>query len=226
MKKRSKSIMIYFLFCVAAVTVFGGTMVSGTSSGTKYALNHACAEESGIVTENGNIFALTSEDETHTHEFVYSKDENGHVGICTICGYKTEVLPHETEYVSDINGHTGTCTVCGYQTGKTPHTYEYEYDEEKHTGICTVCGFETEEEHKLVWITDKEATATEQGYRHQECSICGGKFNENDIIYPPIADGGTVVTIVFAVLLALAAAAIIYTKKKEKKNKKQTENEK
>lgn len=41
--------------------------------------------------------------------------------------------------------------------------------------ICTVCGetIRAAKEHSFQWVTDKEATATQAGLKHEECSVCG-----------------------------------------------------
>ena len=45
------------------------------------------------------------------------------------------------------NGHWNECVNCGDKMNEAAHTYE--------------------------WVTDKEATATEAGARHEECTVCG-----------------------------------------------------
>lgn len=57
------------------------------------------------------------------------------------------------------------------------HTYhtEWSYDEngQRHWHECE-CGDKIDVgEHDYVWVTDKEATETESGYKHRECTICG-----------------------------------------------------
>ena len=36
--------------------------------------------------------------------------------------------------------------------------------------------------HSFVWKIDREATKTETGIRHEECTVCGNKRSENTII--------------------------------------------
>ncbi len=87
--------------------------------------------------------------------------------------------------------------------------------------------------HELVWITDKEATETTNGQKHQECTVCGHKkpavetyFGQEDPVDPsaptePNAgtqpgagpNGGVIVAIVAGVLAVLAAAAFVLIKK-------------
>lgn len=61
-----------------------------------------------------------------------------------------EKLPDHTPdgsgWYSDENNHWNRCE-CGEKINIAPHSY--------------------------VWVTDKEATATEAGSRHEECDVCG-----------------------------------------------------
>ena len=57
-----------------------------------------------------------------------------------------------------------------------PHSYgaEWESDETGHWHMCAVCKAKADEEsHTFEWIVDKEATDTQAGSRHQECTVCG-----------------------------------------------------
>ena len=62
------------------------------------------------------------------------------------------------------------------------HVYKPSFDEEGHFMKCE-CGEITDRvSHTLDWIIDKEPTYTEAGYKHQECSTCKYKTNENTAI--------------------------------------------
>lgn len=57
----------------------------------------------------------------------------------------------------------------------TGHTYDnnWKFDEANHWQVCTVCGEKSEAAaHNFQWVTDKEATETEKGSKHEECAIC------------------------------------------------------
>ena len=55
-------------------------------------------------------------------------------------------------------------------------------DETNHWNTCA-CGEKLNEAaHTFAWITDKEATATENGSKHEECSVCGAVRNAGTII--------------------------------------------
>ena len=59
------------------------------------------------------------------------------------------------------------------------HTHSYGkawiYDSANHWHKCS-CGDKSDTAaHTFKWVTDKEATATDKGYKHEECSVCGYK---------------------------------------------------
>ena len=95
------------------------------------------------------------------------------------------------------------CTVCGKKRNENtvikksekdpseePHSHEADtdkwyFDENYHWNACrdkSCSEHLNREEHSFVWMTDKPATATEDGIRHEECTVCGKKRNENTVI--------------------------------------------
>lgn len=100
---------------------------------------------------------------------------------------------------------------------------EWIADSESHRRTCTVCGSETDvSAHEFVWVTDKEATASDQGMKHEECTVCGFKRSENTPI--PETQGKTKVIIICAacaLLAAAAAAAVIIILKRKKKQREE-----
>lgn len=77
---------------------------------------------------------------------------------------------------------TFTCTCCDEtRTEAVPalgHTYgdKWESSDKGHWQVCTVCGEASDlADHDFQWVTDQEATATEDGSKHQECTVCGFK---------------------------------------------------
>lgn len=59
------------------------------------------------------------------------------------------------------------------------HTHSYGkawiYDSANHWHECS-CGDKSDTAaHSFRWVTDKEATATEKGSKHEECTVCGYK---------------------------------------------------
>lgn len=73
------------------------------------------------------------------------------------------------------------------------HTHKYgtewKYDETNHWHECE-CGNKADiTAHNFKWIVDKEATATEKGSKHEECTVCGYKKTAVDI--PAIGFGSS-----------------------------------
>lgn len=114
---------------------------------------------------------------------------------CTVCGYTytdtpVAALDHKIELQNAKDatctepGYTGdsVCTVCGetIETGTVipaaGHSYSdtWESNETSHWHACTACGATTDvADHTFQWVIDREATATEAGSKHQECTVCG-----------------------------------------------------
>lgn len=120
---------------------------------------------------------------------------------CSVCFAKEEqVIP--------VLGHTHSTSG------------DWKYDADYHWKDCT-CGNPEKEAHKFEWIVDKKATATEDGEKHQECSVCGYKAAgvkipatgaELDDVPQTGSAVSPALVAVFAV--ALAGAAVILVQRK------------
>lgn len=93
--------------------------------------------------------------------------------------------------IADVNSATTTFTMLAadvkveatYKNADLSHSHVYgdslKSDEDNHWKECE-CGDKAEfAAHTFAWKTDKEATKTETGLKHEECSVCGYKRNEN-----------------------------------------------
>ena len=84
---------------------------------------------------------------------------------------------------SDDNYHWHECTATGcmvtdnsQKDGYGEHTTDgsgWHSDETNHWNICECGKMLNEAAHTYEWVTDKDATATEAGSKHEECKICG-----------------------------------------------------
>ncbi|MBE6796825.1 MAG: hypothetical protein E7531_00580 [Ruminococcaceae bacterium] len=85
---------------------------------------------------------------------------------------------HEYENACDT-----TCNICG-ATRTTTHKYgEYcKLDANNHTHTCIICGYSENQAHNYKWVTDKAAGCHDTGHKHEECTVCHAKRNENTII--------------------------------------------
>ena len=90
---------------------------------------------------------------------------------CEVCGKEYGELAAHNFGDDDI------CDDCGFDRS-VPHTHSYgdwKNDGTNHWKEC-VCGDKAETAaHDFKWVTDKEATKTEAGSKHEECKVCGYK---------------------------------------------------
>ena len=120
---------------------------------------------------------------------VAAKDPANHVG-----GTELKDAKDATCYEAGYTGDT-YCKGCGVKIAdgtaidKLAHTpaTEWKTDATNHWHECTVvgCGVvidDTKADHTFEWKTDKAATEEETGLKHEECTVCGYKRNENTVI--------------------------------------------
>ena len=148
---------------------------------------------------------MTPAADGHTHKYgtEWKYDETNHWHECE-CGNKADITAHTFKQIIDKEA-TATekgskheeCTVCGYkkatvdisQIDSHNHDYgtEWKYDSTNHWHVCE-CGNKADiTAHTFKQIIDKEATATEKGSKHEECTVCGYKKAAVDI---PVTDFG------------------------------------
>lgn len=122
----------------------------------------------------------------HTEGTEWKSDADNHWHVCTVAGCGTVIESSKAAHMPDREAATETepvkCSVCGYIiTPALEHTHDvdtakFESDETNHWNTCSGC---TEKQntaaHTFEWNTDKEATATEKGSKHEECTVCGYK---------------------------------------------------
>ena len=148
---------------------------------------------------------MTPAADGHTHKYgtEWKYDETNHWHECE-CGNKADITAHTFKQIIDKEA-TATekgskheeCTVCGYKKATVDiskidshnHDYgtEWKYDSTNHWYECE-CGNKADiTAHTFKQIIDKEATATEKGSKHEECTVCGYKKAAVDI---PVTDFG------------------------------------
>ena len=142
---------------------------------------------------------MTPAADGHTHKYgtEWKYDETNHWHECE-CGNKADITAHTFKQIIDKEA-TATekgskheeCTVCGYKKAAVDipkidshsHNYgtEWKYDKTNHWHECE-CGNKADiTSHTFKQIIDKEATATEKGSKHEECTVCGYKKAAVDI---------------------------------------------
>lgn len=161
---------------------------------------------------DGTMWVLTdltmtpvADGHTHNYGTEWKYDETNHWHECE-CGNKADITAHTFKQIIDKEA-TATekgskheeCTVCGYKKAAVDitkidshnHNYgtEWKYDSTNHWHECK-CGNKADiTAHNFKWIVDKEATATEKGSKHEECTVCGYKKTAVDI--PAIGFGSS-----------------------------------
>lgn len=194
----------------------------GTATCTEKAVCDICGEEYGEVNASNHTNLVKTEAKPATHMAVgnteywhcdgcdkYFCDEAGTQEIAL----KDTVIPKLTEHTADGTGwhsdetsHWKTCE-CGEKLNEAAHTFE--------------------------WVTDQEATATEAGSKHEECTVCGyekaaveipatGTPSDTDTpsgdpTSPETGDNSTI-ALGMAVLLAAGTAltgTVLYNRKKK-----------
>lgn len=142
---------------------------------------------------------MTPAADGHTHKYgtEWKYDETNHWHECE-CGNKTDITAHTFKQIIDKEATTTEkgskheeCTVCGYKKAAVDipkidshnHNYgtEWKYDETNHWHECEDGNKADITAHNFKWIVDKEATATEKGSKHEECTVCGYKKAAVDI---------------------------------------------
>ena len=150
---------------------------------------------------------MTPAADGHTHNYgtEWKYDETNHWHECE-CGNKADITAHTFKQIIDKEA-TATekgskheeCTVCGYKKAAVDipkidshnHNYgtEWKYDSTNHWHECEDGNKADITAHNFKWIVDKEATATEKGSKHEECTVCGYKKTAVDI--PAIGFGNS-----------------------------------
>ena len=92
--------------------------------------------------------------------------------VATVNGNTVTAVPGTDGYLSLPNVKTITPTAAS-------HTHSYgtawKCDGTNHWHECACGDTADTAAHTFKWVTDKEATATEKGSKHEECTVCGYK---------------------------------------------------
>ena len=123
--------------------------------------------------------ALGHDEVVATEEYEYSAYYGMIRHYCRRCQFKwyeTDGGGHVHDYTFQTNFVYATCTTGGY----TEHICAC--GDRYRDGITPALG------HDFLWVTDKVATATEPGYKHEECTRCHESRNENTVI-PATGEG-------------------------------------
>ena len=165
------------------------TPATATTSGSKHKECTVC----GYTMTTETIPATGGGEHTHSYGSDWKNDADNHWHECS-CGDKKDTAAHTAgEWIIDTPA-TATadgskhkeCTVCGYTmatetipaTGGGEHTHSYgsewKNDADNHWHECS-CGDKKDTAAHTAgeWIIDTPATATTDGSKHKECTVCG-----------------------------------------------------
>ena len=142
---------------------------------------------------------MTPAADGHTHKYgtEWKYDSTNHWHECE-CGNKADITAHNFKWIVDRKATTTEkgskheeCTVCGYKKTAVDipkidshnHDYgtEWKYDNTNHWHECEDGEKADITAHTFKQIIDKEATTTEKGSKHEECTVCGYKKTAVDI---------------------------------------------
>ena len=145
--------------------------------------------------------------DSHNHDYgtEWKYDSTNHWHECED-GEKADITAHNFKWIIDKEATTAEkgskheeCTVCSYKRTAVDipkidshnHDYgtEWKYDNTNHWHECEDGEKADITTHNFKWIIDKEATATEKGSKHEECTVCGYKKTAVDI--PAIGFGSS-----------------------------------
>ena len=137
-------------------------------------------------------FPATGSTHTHSYGTEWKYDDTNHWHECE-CGDKADIAAHSaSEWIIDTAATENAdgakhkeCTVCKKvletatipATGSGEHTHSYgsewKNDADNHWHECS-CGAKAEEAAHTAseWITDTAATATTDGTKYKECTVC------------------------------------------------------
>ena len=164
------------------------TPATATTSGSKHKECTVC----GYTMATETIPATGGGEHTHSYGSEWKNDADNHWHECS-CGDKKDTAAHTAgEWIIDTPATATTsgskhkeCTVCGYTmttetipaTGGGEHTHSYgsewKNDADNHWHECS-CGDKKDTAAHTAgeWIIDTPATATTDGSKHKECTVC------------------------------------------------------
>ena len=164
------------------------TPATATTSGSKHKECTVC----GYTMTTETIPATGGGEHTHSYGSEWKNDADNHWHECS-CGDKKDTAAHTAgEWIIDTPATATTsgskhkeCTVCGYTmttetipaTGGGEHTHSYgsewKNDVDNHWHECS-CGDKKDTAAHTAgeWIIDTPATATTDGSKHKECTVC------------------------------------------------------
>ena len=146
----------------------------------KYYFDCAYCDQIGTTTWDSTTYG------PHNYAATWSSDADGHWHECSLCHDKKDNEAH-TPGAAATETTPQKCTECDYIiTPALGHTHGYstdwKTDADKHWHECS-CGAKSEEAAHTAsdWIIDTAATATTDGTKHKECTVCHRRLETGTI---------------------------------------------
>ena len=150
---------------------------------------------------HGNDKDITAFDKNKSYNYTFYIKTNLKAyeeGWCFGQNTKLKINGKEVSFtrdVSDSEYHFSGTTGITMTPTADGHTHSYGkawiYDSANHWHECS-CGDKSDTAaHTFKWVIDKEATATEKGSKHEECTVCGARRSENTVIDKLPGSGST-----------------------------------
>ena len=176
---------------LGATPDYNPTYVSTPSGGVQFgAVTWYKIKKEDYTGTDEDIWTDMASDETFTTEYYYSADmyfqpEDGY-GISedvtgTVNG-KAHVDTYGSVYGEDPNGGDYAYLCIEFGPLHDADTEHFESDADNHWNNCSDCDEKQNvAPHDFEWVVDKEATETEKGSKHEECTVCGYKKDAVEI---------------------------------------------
>lgn len=123
------------------------------------------------------------EQEGYTYSYEWKDADGKAVGKEKLLNVTSPVNGGNAAYTLTVtaernDNHETAHAVTKYTVSRATHDFDvkWTFDENSHWKECTYCKEKQEAAaHDFKWVTDKEASETENGSRHEECTVCGYK---------------------------------------------------
>ena len=150
----------------------------------------------GDVTVHANEKAVTNPiKHTKGDGFVTYKSDKENVATVDATTGEVTIVGAGTATITATAAETGDYkdASASYDLTVTQHEFsdQWLFDENNHWHKCIVNGCDAKSgsaDHEFQWVVDKEATTTEKGSKHEECTVCGYKKVAVEI---PVIESGT-----------------------------------
>ena len=156
--------------------------------------------EDHLAIWGGKLISTFDKNKTYTYKLYLTTTAAGsEAGYYFGTNTKLKINGQEVAFTRDSTDNEQQFSVSALtmtpEGGSAPHDHSYgtawKYDGTNHWHECA-CGDKADTAaHTFKWVTDKEATATEKGSKHEECTVCGYKKAATEIPATGSGSGST-----------------------------------